>query len=158
MANSEVDVSGEVARAVKLVEGVIEGLGLDPSRLRVEVPGEHSHGWSLMRGSAPVAVFIRAPRENEDSPLLRVVAPIVKIDPASEGALHKRLLELNAHGLGPCAFGVLHDRVVVVAERRTTDLEPAEVGHLIQHVGAVGDHYDDQLIQSFGGTRIGDDG
>ena len=45
---------------------------------------------------------------------------------------------------------------VYLAERRTLDLERAEVEFLIHRVGAVGDHYDDELIARFGGSRITD--
>ena len=53
-------------------------------------------------------------------------------------------------------FALHHDRVVIVAERRARDLEPAEVSHLIERVGVVADHYDDQLISRFGGTKVSD--
>ena len=43
-----------------------------------------------------------------------------------------------------------------VARRLTGDLERAEVEFLIHRVGAVGDHYDDELIARFGGSRITD--
>ncbi|MBL8603923.1 MAG: YbjN domain-containing protein [Myxococcales bacterium] len=153
---SEETITVEFERAVGLIEKTIRQLGVDPEAVKLDPPGGIGRGWSLMRGSAAVAVFLRNPREGEDAPQLRVVAPIVKIDAAQEAALFRRLLELNAQGMGPLAFGLLHDRVVVLAERRSTDLEPAEVEHLIQRVGAVADHYDDQLIARFGGQRVSD--
>jgi len=150
------DAQQEFDRAVTLVEGAIRRLGLDPAAVQLDPPGGVGRGWSLMRGSAAVAVFLRLPREGEDGPQLRIVAPIVRVDPTQEVALYRRLLELNAQGMGPVAFGLLHDRVVVVAERRSADLESAELEHLVQRVGAVGDHYDDQLVTRFGGQRVSD--
>ncbi len=146
----------EIERAVALVEDAVRRLGLDPKTVRMAAPPGTEHAWSLMRGSAGVAVFLRAAKEGETSPWLRVVSPIVRVDAGQEVGLYKRLLELNAQGLGAVAFGLVQDRVVVVAERRTLDLEPAELEHLVNRVGVVGDHYDDQLITRFGGSRVSD--
>lgn len=145
----------EIQRAADLVEQVIEHLGLDPSAMRMPAPTA-GRAWSLMRGSAAVAIFLRPAREREDSAQLRVVSPIVRIETTKLEALYRTLLELNATGLGGVAFGIHHERVVVVTERRTRDLDAAEVEYIIQRVGAAGDHYDDQLIAQFGGTRVSD--
>ena len=145
----------DLTHAATLVEDVIRRLGLAPDRVRISVP-EPSRGWSLLRGSAAVAVFLRPAREGEDSPQLRVVAPIVRVASGDPLPMFRMLLELNAGGLGAVSFGLQEDRVVVVAERRTLDLERSEVEFLIHRVGAVGDHYDDELIARFGGTRITD--
>ena len=151
----ETQSKAELEHAAALVEDVIRRMGLEPDKVRIAVP-EPSRGWSLMRGSAAVAVFLRPPRKGEDSAQLRIVAPIIRVAEGDVSALFRTLLELNAGGLGAVAFGVQEDRVVVVAERRVLDLERAEVEFLIHRVGAVGDHYDDELIARFGGTRITD--
>lgn len=145
----------ELAHAAVLVEDVIRRMGLEPDKVSISVP-EPSRGWSLMRGSAAVAIFLRPARPGEDSAQLRIVAPIIRIASGDPQPLFRALLELNAGGLGAVCFGVQDDRVVVVAERRTLDLERAEVEFLIHRVGAVGDHYDDELIARFGGSRITD--
>ncbi len=145
----------DLSRAAALVDDVIRRLGLDPERVAIQVPAP-SRGWSLLRGSAAVAIFLRPARDGEDSPQLRIVAPILRIAAGDPLGLFRSLLELNAGGLGAVSFGLQGDRVVVVAERRTLDLEPAEVEYLVQRVGAVGDHYDDELIARFGGTKVTD--
>lgn len=145
----------DLAHAAVLVEDVIRRMGLEPDAVSIAVP-EPSRAWSLMRGSAAVAIFLRPARVGEDSSQLRVVAPIIRVAEGDAMPLFRALLELNAGGLGAVAFGVQEDRVVVVAERRTLDLERAEVEFLIHRVGAVGDHYDDELIARFGGSRIAD--
>jgi hypothetical protein len=152
----ETSTSEELARAEAMVEAVLTGLGLamDVASTRVASP-VGGHAWSLQRGSAAVAIFLRPPREGEDSPQLRVVSPILKVDPGGAEALYKALLELNTQGLAGVAFGVHHERVVV-AERRTLDLDAAGLEYVIRRVGAVGDHYDDSLRRRFGGTRISD--
>jgi len=150
-----VEQNAEVERAVGLIEGAIQGLGVDPATVRVDAPPGNLRAWSLRRGSAGVAVFIREPRGGDASAWLRVAAPIVKVDPANELALYKKLLELNAQGLGAVEFGALDGRVLVVAERRTVDLEADEVAWLIERVGVVADHYDDTLVARFGGAKVG---
>lgn len=149
------DQNAEIERTVGLIEGAIAGLGVDPEAVRVDAPPGNLRAWSLRRGSAGVAVFVREPRAGEAAPWLRVAAPIVKVDGADELALYKKLLELNAQGLGAVEFGAIDGRVLVVAERRTVDLEAAEVAWLIERVGVVADHYDDSLVARFGGTRVG---
>jgi len=145
----------ELAHATVLIEDIIRRMGLDPDTVSIAVP-EPSRAWSLMRGSAAVAVFLRPARAGEDSAQLRIVAPIIRMAAGDPLPLFRSLLELNAGGLGAVSFGVQEDRVVVVAERRTLDLGRAEVEFLIHRVGAVGDHYDDELIARFGGSRITD--
>lgn len=145
----------DLVHATVLVEDVIRRMGLEPDAVRIAVP-EPSQGWSLMRGSAAVAVFLRPARPGEDSTQLRIVAPIIRVAEGDPLPLYRALLELNAGGLGAVCFGIQEDRVVVVAERRTLDLERTEAEFLIHRVGAVGDHYDDELIARFGGTRITD--
>lgn len=155
MSTEQTSNDSEIQRAADLVEQVIARLGLDASTMRMPAPSE-GRAWSLMRGSAAVAIFLRPPRQREDSPQLRVVSPIVRIETNEPEKLFRTLLELNATGLGGVAFGVHHERVVVVTERRTRDLDADEIGYIIQRVGAAGDHYDDQLIAQFGGTRVSD--
>jgi hypothetical protein len=149
------EVQQEIARAARLVEETITALGIDAGSVRMPAPGG-GKAWSLMRGSAAVAIFLRSPRPGEDAPFLRVVSPIIVIDKANEGPLFRRLLELNASGLGSVAFGVHDDRVVAVSERPTRDLDPSEVRYILQVVGAVADHYDDELTRLFGGTKVSD--
>jgi hypothetical protein len=85
-----------------------------------------------------------------------VVSPAVVFDPAKKEALFARLLELNADGMQSCAFGLVGDKVVVVTERPTEDLDIGEVEHAIRHVAAVSDTYDDKLVSEFGGKRASD--
>lgn len=151
----EADVQEELARAARLVEESLAALGVDPATVRLPA-GTAEYAWSLMRGSAAVAVFLRAPRRGEEAPVLRVISPIVVIDRRDELALYRRLLELNASGLGSVAFGLYDDRIVAVSERPTRDLDASEVRYIVQVVGSVADHYDDELTRSFGGRRVSD--
>lgn len=149
------DTQAAMDNAVQLVEATIRGLGIDPIAARMPAP-DGGHAWSLMRGSAAIAIFLRGPRANEDSPHLRVVSPMVRIDKAHELPLYRRLLELNAGGLASVAFGVLDGKVVAVSERPTRDLDASEMKYVVQIVGAVADHYDDDFTRNFGGARVSD--
>jgi hypothetical protein len=149
------DPNAELESAAKLVEETIQGLGVDPSTVRMQAPGG-GHAWSLMRGSAAIAIFLREPRANEDSPCLRVISPVIRIEKARELDLYRHLLELNAAGMASVAFGIHDGKVVAVSERPTHDLDPGEVKYIVQIVGAVADHYDDELARQFGGSRVSD--
>jgi hypothetical protein len=153
VGHQEDETRSELARAVTLVEEIITALGIDPTTARLPAPSG-GHAWSLMRGSAAMAVFLRTPRVSEDSPFLRVISPVIVIDPANELALYRRLLELNASGMASVAFGIHEGRVVAVSERPTRDLDASEVRYIVQMVGAVADHFDDELTKQFGGTRV----
>ena len=155
MALFEEDMQEELARSARLVEETISALGIEPATVRLVAPSG-GHAWSLMRGSAVIAIFLRPPRSNEESPFLRVISPIVVIDASHEAALFRHLLELNASGLASVAFGIHEGKVVAVSERPTRDLDPSEVRYIVQIVGAVADHYDDEIIKRFGGTRVSD--
>lgn len=145
----------EMARAARLVEETITALGIDPASVRLPAPSG-GFAWSLMRGSAAMGIFLRPPRANEDAPFLRVISPIVVIDKTNELPLYRRLLELNASGLASVAFGIHEGKVVAVSERPTRDLDPSEVRYIVQVVGAIADHYDDEITKAFGGTRVSD--
>lgn len=154
MVDDAKDMNTELSRAATLIEEAISALGVTPASVRMPAP--EGHAWSLMRGSAAIAIFARPARGAEDSPHLRVISPIVLVDKGNELALYKRLLELNAAGLGTVAFGLHDDRVVAVCERPVRDLDPSEVRYLVQAIGAVADHYDDELVRLFGGTKVSD--
>lgn len=155
MAAIDSGIQEEITRAARLVEETIAALGINPDTARMHAPSG-GQAWSLMRGSAAIAVFVRPPKPPEDSPVLRVVSPIIAVNPSTESKLYKHLLELNAAGMSSVAFGLHDGRVVAVSERPTRDIDPGEVRYIIQVVGAVADHYDDELIRVFGGQRISD--
>jgi hypothetical protein len=53
------------------------------------------------------------------------------------------------------AFAVDRDRVLLVAERSTLDLDRSEILDLIKRVTVTADDHDDQLVAQFGGTLGG---
>lgn len=143
--------SGEEAR--EIVEQALTTLGLVPAEVLVSKP-EAPPAWTLKRGSAKVAIAL-VTREAMDTTAqhLRVVAPVIVYAEETREALFLHLLKLNAAGLSWCAFGILGDSVVVVAERPTEDLEAREVVHTVRQVAALADTFDDRLVAEFGGKR-----
>jgi hypothetical protein len=156
VGTSSDDGKEELARAARLVEETISALGISPATVRMTPPAAGGFAWSLMRGSAALAIFVRPPRANEDGPFLRVISPMVMVDTSRELELYRKLLELNASGLSSVAFGLHDGRIVAVSERPTRDLDASEVRFIVQIVGAVADHYDDDIIKNFGGKRVSD--
>ncbi len=142
----------DVELAVRLVESVIRGLGLDPAN--AAIPGDATtKAYALKRGSARVVVAVHS---TDAGGTFRVLAPCVRIEPTSSPDLFKHLLEINARELVGAAFGVFGDEVVVVAERSVKDLDASEVEAAIRNVGRIGDRYDDALAQRFGVKRSSD--
>ena len=92
----------EIERAAGLVEAMIRKQGIDPASVRMAPPGQGArvvaHARERRRGRLPPPAH-----EGGDSPKLRVVSPIVKIDDTTRPELYKTLLELNATGLGGMA-------------------------------------------------------
>jgi type III secretion system-like peptide-binding chaperone len=140
--------------AKKLVEGVIERLGLDPATARAkDVPEQAS--WTVKRGSANILITVLF-RVEDQTTYFRVVSPVMTLpaENLKRQPLFKRLLELNATGLVNSAFGLVGDRVVVVSERPAAGLDGDEVSQIVKHLSAVADTYDDRLVKEFGG-KIG---
>jgi hypothetical protein len=141
----------EEARAI--VEQALTTLGLVPSEVLVSKAGA-APAWTMKRGSANVAVALVTREALGTSAVhLRVVAPMLVFAQDTKPELFHHVLKLNAAGLSWCAFGVLGESLVLVAERPTEDLDPSEVVHTVQHVAALADTFDDRLVTEFGGQR-----
>jgi hypothetical protein len=141
-----------LASAVGLIEQVLTELGHPPAASRLAEPdGGASHVWRLAKGSAVARVAIE---QRATFPHLRVSAVVMTIDAAVDrAALFGHLLELNA-GLCGLAFATDGDRVVLVSERSTLDLDHSEVFDAIERVTGCADEHDDPLVARFGG-RVG---
>ena len=143
----------DLASAKELVETAITGLGLDPATVRAKDTPEQS-SWTLKRGSASLLVTCV---KRQDVLTLRVVSPVLLLpDADARLPLFTRVLELNANGLGNCAFGLVGDRIVALSERPVEGLDPKEIEQIIRQVAAVADTYDDRLVKDFGGQRASD--
>jgi len=133
---------------VSLVEAVIAELGY-PSTT-IDEPGA-LRGWQMTKGSATAKVTL-VDRANFTH--LRVCSIVMTLDAkVDRAALYAHLLELNA-GLCGSAFATQGDRVLLLAERSTLDLDRSEVKDAITRVTEAADDHDDVLVARFGG-RMG---
>jgi hypothetical protein len=137
---------------IQMVEDAITALGHVPDDSRIDSPDDLP-AWRVQKGSA--AVYVQLGISGESN-VLRVTAPVLKMAPdVNEPRLFRRLLELNGSKVAGAAFGIRDDHVVLVAERTTIDLDPSEVMDIIKRVEDFADHYDDVLVDEFGGRRAG---
>jgi hypothetical protein len=135
---------------VDLIERTLKKLGVDPAKTRTQSDAETAT-WTLQRGSAQVLVNAQV---RAGQAFLRVIAPILTLpEPGKRELLYARALELNASGIGNCAFGVVGDRLVAVSERPGEGLGAEEVEQIVKLVAAVADTYDDRFVSEFGGKR-----
>jgi hypothetical protein len=137
-----------LASTVALVEDVLGELGHDATTSRLGATSA-LHAWQVRKGSALTRVSLVSRTEFTH---LRVSSTVLTIDgKVDRGALHAHLLELNA-GLCGAAFATDGDRVLLVAERSTLDLDRSEIRELIKRVTTYADDHDDVLVSRFGGT------
>jgi hypothetical protein len=140
--------------AAQLIEEVLRARGLDTSKARLS--SAEGPAWSLRQGSAEVLVFL-TPHQS-GSATLQVVAPVLRAsaEALAQGALCRRLLELNATSLQQAAFGLRGDQVVLTSDRSTEGLDAVEVEEMLVRVADYADHWDDVLVAEYGGRRGSD--
>jgi hypothetical protein len=137
-----------LASTLALIEEVLRELGHDPAATRHD-DQTALHAWRLVKGSAAIHVTLAARTEFTH---LRVCAIVMTADSKVDiPALHAHLLALNATLCG-AAFAVDGDRVLLVSERSTLDLDRSEVRELVRRVTTYADNHDDVLVARFGGT------
>lgn len=135
---------------IALVEEVLREQGHDPGASRTVVPGA-PHAWQIRTGSAVTRITVFP---TPDFTHLRVRSVVMTLDASVDrAALFQHLLERNADLWG-AAFALEHDKVVLVSERSTLDLDRSEVADMIRRVTTYTDDHDDALVARFGG-RVG---
>ncbi len=134
---------------IALLEEVLGELGYQPPETRrIELPGA-VQAWRIQKGSATATIQLLARPEFTHLRLSSIVMTLD--DKVDRAALFTHLLELNVALCGN-AFALDGDRVVLVAERSTLDLDRSELVDIIRRVTTNADHHDDLLVDRFGGT------
>ena len=145
-----------LASTVSLVEVVLDELGYKPPetrRITLVLEPEPLQAWRIQKGSA-IATIALLPRPEFTH--LRMWSTIMTLDAAVDrAALFAQLLSLNVTLCGN-AFALDGDRVLLVAERSTLDLDRSELVDLIRRVTTNADNHDDALVAQFGGKLGGD--
>jgi len=132
---------------VAMVEQVLGDLGHETGSVRNKAV-EHPE-WCFKHGSAQVTVSLI---QREDFTHLRVVAPVITTDARVNVLnLYRRLLSLHTTEVHGAAFAAYRNEVHLVADRSTIDLDLSEVHDIIKRVSDYADHYDDLLVEEFGG-------
>lgn len=139
-----------LASTVSLVEAVLVELGHPSPASRIE-DRSALHSWEIPKGSSLTRITLI---HRSEFTHLRVCAVVMTLDPkVDRTSLFGHLLDLNA-GLCGAAFATDGDRVLLVGERSTLDLDRSEVFDLIKRVTTYSDEHDDVLVARFGG-RLG---
>ena len=140
-----------LASIVALVEEVLHELYPAPATRRIDGVAPVLHAWVIAQGSAAAAVSLIARPEFTH---VRISSTVMTLDGKVDRAgLFAQLLTLNAEMCGN-AFALEGDRVLVVAERSTLDLDRSEVVDLVRRAMTNADRHDDALVAKFGG-RLG---
>ena len=136
-----------LASTVVLVDAVLGELGHPAPASRFEDRAA-LHAWQIPKGSSLTRVTLI---HRSEFTHLRVCATVMTLDArVDRAALFAHLLDLNA-GLCGAAFATDGDRVLLVGERSTLDLDRSEVLDLIRRVTTYADEHDDVLVARFGG-------
>lgn len=136
--------------AIGLIEQALTALGHEPDACELDEPSAVK-AWWFSEGSATITVALR---RRPGAPHLRITTPVMTPATASDrAALHGELLARNLELCG-MAFALDGDKVVLVSERSTVDLDRSEVLDLITGLARHADAVDDELVHRYGG-RVG---
>ena len=136
-----------LASTLSLVEAALSELGHPANDSRVD-DRSTLHSWQIRKGSSVSRVSLIHRAEFTH---IRVSSVVMTVDDkVDRSALNSHLLELNATLCG-AAFATDGDRILLLTERSTLDLDRSEVLELIKRVTTYADDHDDVLVARFGG-------
>ncbi len=137
---------GSTAEVTQLIENFFTRVGLNASQQQFKT-SSGSPGWTLMRGSAEVYLFIN---ENKEGAILRVVSPIAYLPKdALMVAFYRKLLDIN-NNLVNCGLATDKDVVLCVLQRSTKGLGQDELDRILGGLSSAADGIDDELAKEFG--------
>ncbi len=136
--------------AIGLIEQALTSLGHEPEACELDDPAM-LRSWWFSLGSSTITVALR---RRPGTPHLRVATPVMTPATGSDrAALHADLLGRNLDLCG-MAFALDGDKVLLVGERSTVDLDRSEVIALIGGLARTADGVDGELVERYGG-RLG---
>jgi hypothetical protein len=138
---------------IQMVEDALVELGHSPDDSRIDTPDDLPAWRVLLDDASHIDVFLGV---DGDKNVLRIVALVGTLPPGpDEAALFRRLLELNVTEVKGLAFGLQDGAVVLVTERATLDLDPAEVVDLLRRIEGFASHYGALLARGLAaGTAV----
>lgn len=137
--------AGGIQGYAATVEQILAAAGVDVARARMAT--ENGFGWSFVRGSATIEVYVS---QQDGVGYFQVLSPILHLPLNGLLPLYRRLLELNLQ-LTNAAIGVHLDVVYVFSERPLEGMDGAEANAIINLISGYADDLDDKLLAEFGG-------
>ncbi|XHU95770.1 MAG: YbjN domain-containing protein [cyanobacterium endosymbiont of Rhopalodia gibba] len=107
--------------------------------------------WKFQYGS--VEVYVQLTGETDDD-LLTVWAAVLQLPAEDEQGLMRKLLIMNWEETLETRFGIMNDKIVVLAQRAVAGLSPKEVSRAITLSATIANDNDELLREKFGGCSI----
>lgn len=143
--------SDSLGDAIKMVEKILKEWKVDPATVKAK----DADRWYLVQGSADFHIeFFKYNKGGEKGEVdcVEVGSVIMKLPQENFLPLYRRILELNASGVG-CYFGIRKDLVMLLSTRELTGLDYVELKTMVDDVRIYADYWDDILIKEFGGSK-----
>jgi Putative bacterial sensory transduction regulator len=127
------------------IETVISSLAEEDSAMVSR--NEEGYLWKFKYGS--VEVFVELTGSTDDD-TFTVWSAVLQLPVKNEPQLMRKLLEMNWTDTFEARFGIVEDRVIVLASRTVAELSPGEISRAITIVATIADDNDDALQAEFG--------
>ncbi|MCP2726951.1 YbjN domain-containing protein [Limnofasciculus baicalensis] len=127
------------------IETVISSLAEEDSAMVSR--NEEGYLWKFKYGS--VEVFVELTGSTDDD-TFTVWSAVLQLPANNEPQLMRKLLEMNWSDTFEARFGIVEERVIVLASRTVAELSPGEISRAITIVATIADDNDDALQAEFG--------
>ncbi len=127
------------------IETVISSLAEEDSAMVSR--NEEGYLWKFKYGS--VEVFVELTGSTDDD-TFTVWSAVLQLPAKNEPKLMRKLLEMNWSDTFEARFGIVEERVIVLASRTVAELSPGEISRAITIVATIADDNDDALQAEFG--------
>lgn len=127
----------------QMVEACIREIGLEPSTVRSEKPGQ----WNLQKGSAPVWVDVFYDDHNKCS-YIQMLSPVVEVPSNNTIAFYEEVLK-KGHDLFGVAFTQFDKWLYIKSIRECENLQQSEVMAMLNRVGVYADDFDDYFKNKY---------
>ena len=127
------------------IETVISSLAEEDSAMVSR--NEEGYLWKFKYGSVEVFVELTGSTDNDT---FTVWSAVLQLPAKNEPQLMRKLLEMNWSDTFEARFGIVEERVIVLASRTVAELSPGEISRAITIVATIADDNDDALQAEFG--------
>lgn len=131
---------------VEVIENVIDTVAEKNSAMVNRLPAG-GYLWKFNYGSVEVFVQLTG---TTDEDTLTVWSAVLPLPAKDEPRLTRKLLEMNCTSTLESRFGIIEDKVVVLATRTLAEISPGEVSRSITIVATIADDHDEAFQAEFG--------